>query len=104
MLTIGRTPYPGGNAKDTIKEIKAGLRLPVPDEISQFEWLVECYNEVSKMCWHSNPKQRSSFSNLVQTFETFLTTEEKHDLQRLERNYAPRYVRGPLYKVNPIGQ
>jgi serine/threonine protein kinase len=86
MLTIGRTPYPGGNAKDTIKEIKAGLRLPVPDEISQFEWLVKCYNEVSKMCWHSNLKQRSSFSNLVQTFETYLTTDEKENLRRLDQN------------------
>ena len=87
MLSIGRTPYPGANANDTIKEIKAGYRLQQPDEISQFQWLVECYNVVTKMCWHSNPKQRSRFSNLVQTFETYLTTEEWKDLQRLEQNY-----------------
>ena len=86
MLSIGRTPYAGGNANDTIKTIKAGFRLPPPDEISQFQWLVKCYNEVTQMCWRSNPKQRSSFLNLVQTFETYLTTEEKEDLKRLEQN------------------
>ena len=86
MMSIGQTPYAGGNAKDTIKEIKAGFRLPPPDEISQFQWLVKCYNEVTQMCWHSKPKQRSSFSNLVQTFETYLTTEEKDGLRRLEQN------------------
>ena len=77
MLSIGRTPYVGCNANDTIKEIKAGFRLPAPIEISQLQWLVKCYNEVTKMCWHPKPKERSSFSNLVQTFETYLTLKEK---------------------------
>jgi serine/threonine protein kinase len=86
MLSIGRTPYAGCNANDTIKEIKAGLRLSPPDEISQFPWLGKCYNEVTKMGWHSNPKQRSSFSNLAQTFETYLTTEEKEDYARMNQN------------------
>ena len=68
MLSIGRTPYAGGNANDTIKEIKAGYRLPPPDEISQFQWLVKLYKEVTQMCWHPKPKQRSSFSDLVHSY------------------------------------
>jgi hypothetical protein len=84
MLSIGRTPYAGCTADDTIKEIKAGYRLPPPDEISQFEVLVKCYKEVTQMCWHPKPKQRSSFSDLVQTFETYFTPEEKENLQRLD--------------------
>ena len=87
ILSVGRTPYAGANANDTIEEIKRGYRLPTPYEISQFQWLIKCYDEVTKMCWHPNPKQRSSFANLVQTFETYLTSEEKEDLQRLEQNY-----------------
>mgnify|MGYP001167071080 CR=1 FL=1 len=86
MLSIGQVPYLGGNAKDTIKEIKAGYRLPPPDEIAQVKWLVECYNQVTKMCWHINPKQRSSFSDLVGTFELYLTTQEKDNYKRLEQN------------------
>jgi serine/threonine protein kinase len=77
MLSIGRTPYAGGNANDTIKKIKAGYRLPPPEEIIQIKWLVKYYKEVTQMCWHSKPKNRSSFSNLVETFETYLNSEEK---------------------------
>ena len=88
MLSIGRTPYAGCNANETIKEIKSGFRLPPPDEISHFKWLVECYNQVTQMCWHPKPKQRSSFSNLVKTFETYLKSEENQSLDqsRLEQN------------------
>ena len=86
MLSIGQVPYLGGNAKDTIKEIKAGYRLPPPDEIAQVKWLVECYNKVTKMCWHINPKERSSFSDLAETFETYLTDEEKDNYKTLEKN------------------
>ena len=75
------------NANDTIKEIKAGYRLPTPYEINELQWLKECYNKVTKMCWHSDPNKRSSFKDLVQTFETYLTTEEKDSLQRLEEDY-----------------
>ena len=87
MLSIGQTPYAGCNADDTIKKIKSGYRLPPPDEISQIQWLVKYYNEITKMCWHPKPKERPGFSNLVQTFETYLTTEEKEDLQRMEQNF-----------------
>ena len=92
MLSVGRIPYAGANANDTIKAIRAGYRLQQPYEINQFQWLVECYNEVTKMCWHEDPKQRSSFSNLVQTFENYLTAEEKDDLQRLEQNYIENNI------------
>ena len=77
ILSVRRTPYAGANANDTIKEIKAGYRLPPPDEISQSQRLVDHYKEVTQMCWHTKPMQRSSFSDLVQTFETYLTSEEK---------------------------
>ena len=83
---MGRFPYAGGNANDTIAEIILGFRLPVPDEISEVQWLVKCYNEVTKMCWELDPKQRCSFLDLVKTFETYLTTEEKENYKRLEQN------------------
>jgi serine/threonine protein kinase len=79
MLSMGRFPYAGGNANDTIAEIILGFRLLVPDEISEVQWLVKCYNEVTKMCWKLDPKQRCSFSDLVETFKMHLTTEEKEN-------------------------
>ena len=86
MLSMGRFPYAGGNANDTIAEIILGYRLPVPDEISKVQWLIQCYEDVAKMCWELDPKQRSSFSDLVKTFETYLTSEEKENYKRLEQN------------------
>ena len=86
MLSMGGLPYPGGDAEDTIKKIKAGFRLPVPDEVKEANWLSKCYNEVTKMCWQLDPKKRCSFSDLVKIFETLLTTEEKENYGQLEQN------------------
>ena len=86
MLSMGLSPYAGGDMDNTIKKIKNGFRLPVPDEVKEAIWLANCYNEVTKMCWQIDPKQRCNFSDLVKIFETFLTTEEKEKHKRLEQN------------------
>ena len=83
---MGRFPYAGGNANDTIAEIILGYRLPVPDEISEVQWLIQCYKDVAKMCWQLDSDKRGSFSDLVKTFETYLTSEEKENYKRLEQN------------------
>ena len=85
-LSMGQFPYAGGEAEDTIKKIKAGYRLPVPDEVKEINWLANCYNDVTKMCWQLDPDKRGSFSDLVKTFETYLTSEEKENYKRLEEN------------------
>ena len=86
VLSMGQFPYPGREAEDTIKKIKAGFRLPVPDEVKETNWLAKCYNDVTKMCWQLDPDKRGSFSYLVKTFETYLTSEEKENYKRLEQN------------------
>ena len=86
MLSIGRFPYAGGDADDTIKKIKAGYRLPVPDEVKEANWLAKCYNEVTEMCWQLDPKQRCNFSDLVKIFKNLLTTEEKEVYKQMEQN------------------
>ena len=68
------------------KKIKAGFRLPVPEEVKETNWLANCYNDVTKMCWQLDPDKRGSFSDLVKTFETYLTYEEKENYKRLEQN------------------
>ena len=86
ILSMGQNPYAGGDADETIKKIKAGFRLPVPDEVKDANWLTKCYNDVTKMCWQLDPKKRCSFSDLIKIFETLLTTEEKEKYKRLEQN------------------
>ena len=86
VLSMGQFPYAGRDAEDTIKKIKAGFRLPVPDEVKETNWLANCYNDVTKMCWQLDSDKRGSFSDLVKTFETYLTSEEKENYKRLEQN------------------
>ena len=86
ILSMGQLPYEGGEPDDTIKKIKAGFRLPVPDEVKEANWLTKCYDEVTKLCWQLDPQQRCNFSDLVKIFETLLTTQEKENYKRLEEN------------------
>ena len=88
MLSLGRLPYAGQNVKDTIREINSGYRLSVPEEISRVQVLVEIYDEVAKRCWQLNPKERWTFTYLVDYFETYLTSEEKDEYKRLEDKYV----------------
>ena len=96
MLSIGRFPYAGGDADDTIKKIKAGYRLPVPDEFKEANWLAKCYNEVTKMCWQLDPKQRCNFSDLVKIFKNLLTTEEKEVYKQMEQNITKHEAKHEL--------
>ena len=86
ILSFGQFPYAGGDCEETIKKIKSGFRLPVPDEVKETIWLSKCYNDVTEMCWQLDPKKRCSFSDLVKTFETHLTSEEKEDYKKLEQS------------------
>ena len=86
ILSVGNHPYAGGDAEETIKKIKGGYRLSVPDEVEEANWLAKCYNEVTKKCWQVDPKKRCSFSDLVKTFETLLTNEEKEKYKIMEQN------------------
>ena len=88
ILSVGNYPYAGGDTDETIKKIKAGFRLPVPDEVKETNWVSKCYNDVAEMCWQLDPKKRCSFSDLVKTFETNLTSEEKENYKRLEQNFT----------------
>ena len=86
MLSMGRLPYPEGNAEDTINQIKDGFRLSVPDEVKEANWLAKCYSEVTEMCWKLDPKKRCNFTDLVKIFETHLSTDEKEKYKRMEQN------------------
>ena len=99
MLSLGRFPYAGEEADVTIKKIKDGFRLPVPDEVKGANWLVSSYNEVTNMCWQSDPAQRCNFSDLVKIFNTLLTTEEKEKYIILEQNFAKNEAKQQTYNA-----
>ena len=99
MLSLGRFPYAGEEADVTIKKIKEGFRLPVPDEAKGANWLADTYNEVTNMCWQLDPEQRCNFSDLVKIFNTLLTTEEKEKYVILEQNFAKNEAKLETYNA-----
>ena len=99
MLSLGRFPYAGEEADVTIKKIKDGYRLPVPDEVKGANWLVNSYNELTNMCWQLDPEQRPNFSDLVKIFNILLTTEEKENYIILEQNLAKNEVEQETYNA-----
>ena len=99
MLSLGRFPYAGEEADVTIKKIKDGFRLPVPDEVEGANWLVNIYNEVTNMCWQLDPEKRCNFSDLVKIFNTLLTTEEKEKYIILEQNFAKNEAKLGTYNA-----
>ena len=86
--------------EDTIKKIKAGFRLLVPDEVKEANWLVNCYNEVTKMSWEIDPKKRCNFTDLVTIFETHLTSEEKEKYKRLEQSISKKEAKKEISYSN----
>ena len=88
LFSLGRLPYAGQNATDTITKINSGYRLPVPVEISRVKPLAKIYEEVVNKCLLLDPKKRWTFTDLVDYFEAYLTPEEKDDYKRLEEQYV----------------
>ena len=87
ILSLGREPYPAANTKSTVEEIKAGFRLPCPEETRNVPWLLELYNGSTKWCWQLDLNLRWSFSDFVEYFETYLTNEEKEEYKTMEKEY-----------------
>jgi len=66
IVTLGSTPYPGMSGSEVMKKVKEGTRLEKPEHCDR-----EMYNQMY-YCWDSDPKERPTFSQLVQEFESLL--------------------------------
>ena len=98
ILSMGRLPYEWGEPDETIKKIKAGFRLPVPDEVKEANWLAKFYDEVTEMCWQLDPKKRCNFTDLVKIFETHLSTDEKQNYKIMEQNIIKNVAKQDVSK------
>ena len=88
ILSMGREPYAGGDTKSTVDEIKAGFRLPCPEEVQHVQELVDLYNGSTQWCWQLNLDLRWNFADFIEYFETYLTNNEKEEYKSLEKEYA----------------
>jgi serine/threonine protein kinase len=98
ILSMGQNPYAGEDTDETIKKIKEGYRLPVPDEVKEVNWLAKCYNEVTDLCWQLDPKKRCNFTDLVKIFETHLSTDEKENYRKMEQNIIKNVAKQDVSK------
>ncbi|XP_072379897.1 tyrosine kinase receptor Cad96Ca [Diabrotica undecimpunctata] len=77
VVTLGSTPYPGMSAVDVMKKVRDGYRLDKPEHCRR-----ELYN-IMYYCWDKDPKERPSFTELLELLEKLLMTET--DYIELER-------------------
>lgn len=77
IVTLGSTPYPGMSAVEVMKKVRDGYRLDKPEHCRR-----ELYN-IMYYCWDKDPKERPSFTELLELLEKLLMTET--DYIELER-------------------
>jgi len=115
ILSMGQEPYVGKDIHNTIAEIKAGSRLPCPNQIEGIDWLEKFYHGATVWCWQADPNLRWSFESLVEYFETYLSEKELLEYKNFEEAYinmqdlinddTTRLKRGPSYlKMSGAGE
>jgi len=115
ILSMGQEPYVGKDIHNTIAEIKAGSRLPCPNQIEGTDWLEKFYHGATVWCWQADPNLRWSFESLVEYFETYLSEKELLEYKNFEEAYinmqdlinddTTRLKRGPSYlKMSGAGE
>ncbi|XP_072041361.1 tyrosine kinase receptor Cad96Ca-like [Amphiura filiformis] len=66
IVTLGARPYPGMGTRVVTREVKQGFRMPKP---------THCFPEVYDImsaCWSSNPHNRPSFEEIIQTLDRII--------------------------------
>merc|ERR1719300_667905 len=85
IVTLGSTPYVGLGAKEVIKFVGEGGRLPMPKHCKR-----ELYN-IMFYCWADDPKERPSWSgdsdSLIESFEKLLL----EDTDYIDLNMFPEH-------------
>jgi len=87
ILSMGQEPYVGKDIHDTINEIKAGSRLPCPNQLEGLDWLEKFYHGATVWCWQADPNLRWGFESLVEYFETYLSENELKEYKNFEEAY-----------------
>ena len=89
LFSLGKEPYPRKTYEELVKELKAGYRLPCPEEVQKINsWSpLKVYNKITKKCFVIDPKKRSTFTKVVDIIEQQLTEDEKSRYEDLKGRY-----------------
>lgn len=109
MLSLGREPYPSQEAEEVIQMVKAGFRLPRPEESTEIEWADAVYERVVLPSWTADPDARPAFEDVVRVLEEeFLDSSELCDHLQAAAEYESfrelLFSAETVSKRNPLGK
>ncbi|XP_072039160.1 uncharacterized protein [Amphiura filiformis] len=80
IYTFGDVPYPGLDGRDVVRTLMEGFRMDKPENCSN-----EIY-EIMLQCWHENPYDRPSFTELYTRLDDMLSQTSDDYICDLEMN------------------
>ena len=99
MMSFGGTPYGKQEYDEVVEKLEKGYRLPCPKEIENISsWSPRSlYNNISSLCFASEPKERPAFFAILQIIEKHLGEDEKAIYKQMfgvyENKTAVNYLR-----------
>ena len=94
LLTRGVTPYPDVDNWEILNYLKQGRRMPRP------AFCPELLYYILLRCWSDDPKQRPTFTDLVDEIQSLIAKLEKGaDKQRVELDKCNTYVNYPVANI-----
>ncbi|XP_046462720.1 fibroblast growth factor receptor 4-like [Daphnia pulex] len=74
IFSLGKVPYPGmENGWALVTEIQNGHRMEKP------EYSPNLLGDIMKQCWHIDPKERPTFSQLTEIIEKYIVSLVSYD-------------------------
>ena len=86
LFSLGKEPYPRKSFKEVTADIKQGSFLPYPEVHYAYvpRWNLETtYKRIAQRCFHLNPFQRSTFTELVHILNAEMKDYEKKVYEKL---------------------
>ncbi|XP_038056081.1 fibroblast growth factor receptor 2-like [Patiria miniata] len=73
IVTLGARPYPHiMTSKDMLRQLRKGYRMSKPTNCKK-----QLYS-IMRSCWHTNPKARPTFQDVVESLEALLSEEMEY--------------------------
>jgi len=86
VLSFGGSPYGQQSYEDVFEQlVDRGYRLQCPKEVKLCQvWSPEeLYNELTEVCFLTEPEKRASFSDVIKILEAHLSLDEKESYSKL---------------------
>ena len=89
ILSFGTEPYGHQQQDEILEKLKTGIRLSFPKDSNDIVfWKPEkLFNDLSNICFVSEPEERGDFGDVLKLIETILLPEELRDYQKMEETY-----------------